>query len=114
MVINSYVFGKIEIDGKYYEQDVIIFPDRVHDGWWRKTGHSLSMDDLIIVLEHKPKTLIIGSGASGAMMVPQDVRLCLEHEGIELIIERTEKAVKTYNEKRSHNSNVIGAFHLTC
>ncbi|RLI30667.1 hypothetical protein DRO48_02760, partial [Candidatus Bathyarchaeota archaeon] len=44
--IEAYGFGYIVVDGKRYTSDVIIFPDRVMDGWWRKEGHRLYVDDL--------------------------------------------------------------------
>ena len=46
MLIESYSFGKISINGKIYHSDVIIFPDRVYDSWWRKEGHILHLEDL--------------------------------------------------------------------
>jgi hypothetical protein len=34
------------IDGQVHEQDIIILPDRVVGGWWRKERHALHPDDL--------------------------------------------------------------------
>ena len=44
--IDSYQFGEIVISGKEYSSDVIIFPDRVIDNWWRETGHELCLEDI--------------------------------------------------------------------
>ena len=49
-LINSYQFGLIVINRRRYTRDVIIFPDRVLDGWWRKEGHRLYVEDLKEVL----------------------------------------------------------------
>lgn len=45
-MIDSYDFGWIIIKGKKYTRDVIVFPERVRDGWWRKKGHGLCVEDL--------------------------------------------------------------------
>ncbi|MHA1839475.1 MAG: hypothetical protein ACTSYO_05915 [Candidatus Ranarchaeia archaeon] len=39
-MIDKYEFGCIVIRGQEYTSDVIVFPDRVIDGWWRKERHS--------------------------------------------------------------------------
>ncbi len=44
--IDSYHFGQIVVNGKNYSSDVVIFPDRVRDNWWRKTGHQLCVEDI--------------------------------------------------------------------
>ena len=44
--IDTYVFGRIEIDGCTYTSDVIILPTGVRDNWWRDEGHKLKPGDL--------------------------------------------------------------------
>jgi len=112
-MIEFYDFGQIQIDGKRYTTDLIIFPDHVLDGWWRKEGHRLSIDDLKDVLRDKPEVLIIGTGYNGYMKVPNDLREYLKSNKIELIVESTREAFKTYNRLAS-TKKVIAAFHLTC
>jgi len=53
MHIDSYQFGKIVIDGITYQQDIIIFANRVQPDWWRAQGHSLAPQDLESVVEAK-------------------------------------------------------------
>ena len=72
-MIDDYSFGRTQIDGQTYTSDVIVFPDRVDGSWWRKDGHSLCMDDLADVVAAKPKVLVVGTGAYGAMKVPETV-----------------------------------------
>lgn len=112
-MIESYNFGKIVIDGKGYTDDVIVFPDRVKDGWWREEGHSLNPKDLEEVMRAEPDVLIVGTGAYGRMSVPPGTREFIESEGIELIVEKTEKACDSYN-KVSGEKTAIAALHLTC
>jgi hypothetical protein len=67
MMIDSYDFGRITINGRSYDQDLIIFPDKIKAGWWRKEGHRLQMEDLDDVLESEPEVLIVGTGYYGEM-----------------------------------------------
>ena len=111
--VDSYRFGHIEIDGTSYENDVIIFPDRVRDNWWRKEGHVLNLQDLDEVLAEKPDTLVVGQGAHGRMSVPAETRREIEDAGIEVISANTDDAVEQYNELREYGKTVA-ALHLTC
>lgn len=113
IVIEHYDFGQIVINGKRYTQDLIIFPDRVADGWWRNEGHRLSINDLKDVVQAKPEVLIVGTGYSGLMKVPAEVKERMKSENIELIVENTREACKIYN-RLAQTRNVVAAFHLTC
>jgi len=113
MEIQSYRFGEIVIDGKAYNSDVIIFPNRVRDSWWRKEGHRLQPEDVKEIIEFKPELLIIGTGASGCMQVPEDTVESIESKGIQLKIEKTGDACSTYNNIKN-KGKVVAAFHLTC
>jgi hypothetical protein len=64
--IDSYRFGQIVVNGQAHHKDVIILPDRVVGGWWRKEGHLLSLDDLQAVIEAAPEVLVVGQGQTGA------------------------------------------------
>jgi len=48
--IDSYRFGHLVVDGQPHTKDLIILPDKVIAGWWRKQGHTLLPDDLEEVL----------------------------------------------------------------
>lgn len=112
-MIDSYNFGRIVIDGRRYTTDVILFPNRVRDGWWRKEGHRLHVEDLKEAVREKPEVLIVGTGYSGLMRVPTEVRDYLESEGIGLIAQSTREACKTYN-RLIQSKRVVAALHLTC
>lgn len=113
MMIESSSFGSIVIDGKRYNSDVIIFPDRVNSFWWRKEGHSLCKEDIEEVLKEKPEVLIVGTGNSNLMQVPAQMQEHIKSAGIRLIIKETEKACQLYNEL-SRSNKVVAALHLTC
>ncbi len=112
MEITHYSFGKITIDGKTYTSDLLIYPDRIDAAWWRKEGHSLAVEDLQAVLDAKPDLLIIGTGYYGFMAVPSETLQRLRSQGIDVMTEKTDKAVELFNS--SPQRNVAAAFHLTC
>jgi len=112
-MIDSYDFGRIIINGRRYTTDLIVFPDRVKDGWWRKEGHSLRIEDLDEVVQDNPKVILIGTGYSGLMKVPAETKEYVESKGIELIAQRTTEACKTFN-RLVKSKKVVAALHLTC
>jgi hypothetical protein len=123
-MIGSYDFGKIKIDGREYNHDVIIYPalfdkkgggvypDKV-DSWWREESHLVGIEDIKEIITKKPKTVIFGTGDSGIMKVSEETKKYLEKSGIKVIIEPTKKACDIYN-KLSEKENIIVALHLTC
>lgn len=114
MRIDNYSFGNIKIDGIEYRSDVIIYPDRVDDKWWRLEGHLLKPDDLKEVWTCKPEILIVGQGLPGLMKVaPSLIEHCKDNK-IDLIALPTADAVSRFNELASKKPLVIAALHLTC
>jgi len=112
-MIDSYDFGRIVVDGKAYTSDVIIFPDKVKDNWWRKEGHALHIEDIELVVAEKQEVLIVGTGNYGLLKVLPETKEYIESKGIELIVEPTEKACEIYNEV-SKDKKAVAALHLTC
>ncbi|MDH5754188.1 MAG: Mth938-like domain-containing protein [Candidatus Bathyarchaeota archaeon] len=115
-MIDSYDFGVIVINGKRYTSDVIVFPERVIDGWWRREGHRLCVEDLkeIFKREPKPEVLVVGTGYYGLVKVSPEVENALKSHGIELVAQPTREACQTFNELLKSNRRVAGTFHLTC
>ncbi len=114
MKIDSYQFGRITIDGHPYANDIIILPDnRVQDGWWRRHGHHLRVEDIENLVEEAPQIIIAGTGAYGRMTIDAAVERLLRSKKIELVAEPTPKAVDVFNQLVGQRR--IGAgFHLTC
>lgn len=115
-MIESYDFGVMVVMGKRYTSDVIVFPEKVIGGWWRKEGHKIYVDDLRESLAHEPspEILVIGTGYHGLVKVMPEVENAMEARGIKLIIQPTGEAYKTFNELLKSSKRVSGAFHLTC
>jgi hypothetical protein len=114
MKISNYSFGHIEVDGLAYSSDVVITPEGVQDGWWRKEGHNLAIEDLDRVIAAKPDTLIVGCGYYGRMQVPAITRSFLTGRGIRLEVVQTSEAVEVFNKLQQKYARVVAALHLTC
>lgn len=114
MRIDEYAFGKIRVDGRPYSADLILYPDRIEQDWWRQQGHYLQINDLSGLAGTHCDTLIIGTGAHGAMQVAGEVEKWLEEMGIPWEVHRTGKACERYNELVDEGKRVVAALHLTC
>jgi len=113
-MIESYSFGVIVIAGKAYTSDIKMINSEVIPRWWRKTGHSVCIDDVADLLDANPKSLIIGKGSPGDMTANKLLQDRLKELEIELIEEPTAKAVEIFNQKLAKGENVAAGFHLTC
>lgn len=114
MNIKSYDFGTIDVDGKTYTTDIVITPDAVRDGWWRREGHRLHTEDLAVVVDAKPDILVIGTGFFGRMTIPEETTRYLKNLGIDVRSAETSEAVKAFNELQRTSARVAAALHLTC
>lgn len=110
--IDAYRFGHVTIDGVDYNADVIVRPDSVRADWRRRAGHRLASDDLAEI-PAGVRLLIVGTGASGRMAVPQATRRRLRERGVALHVAPTREAVALYNE-HAPEGGVAAALHLTC
>ena len=114
MIIDTFAFGSIVIDGRKYTSDLIIYPDgRVVTYWRRKRGHRLSSDDINGLIASQPEVIIAGTGVYGLVKSEKDLQKMLQKRGIEFFPARNKKAMELFNELSSKKR--IGAcFHLTC
>ena len=113
MKIEHYSFGTIVIDGKTYTSDVIIYPDRVDSSWWRTEGHYLRPTDLSDAINANPDIIVVGTGYSGVMAVPDETVAFIKSKGIDVQIGRTGRAVELFNALEGKRK-VIAALHITC
>ncbi len=114
MLVEEYSFGRIVINGKTYNRDVIVSKDWIKPNWWRKEGHSVCLEDVKEIIEKNPEVVVFGTGAYGVVKVRKEVVEELKRRGIEVICEPTSKAVEIYNELLRKGKNVVLAAHLTC
>ena len=115
-MIESYDFGLIVIKARKYTSDVIVFPERVIELWWRKEGHRIYVEDLKEILdrEPRPEVLVVGTGYYGIVKISPEVETVLKSQGIELVAQPTKEACQTFNKLLKSNRRVAGAFHLAC
>lgn len=116
MKIESFSFGRIQIDGKKYEHDVVI--DRGKIGKRDKkpskslpeqSGHTpLSAREAI---PWNCRRLIIGTGAYGSLPVRDDVAHEAAKRHIELVRLPTKEAIAVVNEGDPETNAVL---HVTC
>ena len=112
-MIDDYHFGSITINGKTYNNDVIVHGEKMlNESWWRKDGHNMAIEDLKD-LPDQFDVIVIGNGASGVCNVPEETVEYLKKTG-EVIVQMTGDATKTYNQLLADGKDVVGAFHLTC
>lgn len=113
MNIDSYSFGRMVIDGKTYQSDLIIYPEKVESSWRRKEGHLLQSEDLKTVTASNPEVLIIGTGYFGLMKLPDELRNELLGRNLELYVEKSSHAAEIFNAIHTKRK-AVAAFHLTC
>lgn len=119
-MINEYRFGLIIINRKKYGQDVEIrWTGEVLD-WHRKEVRIVDLEDVKKAVDQKPETIIIGTGEKDFLEITENARKFIFGNGIELIVDKTEEAVKTFNiileeseEEEGKKNRIIGLFHLT-
>jgi len=112
----SYSFGVVTIDGVTYDHDVTV--DRGSIAKRRKKpskpyrdayGHTpLSVDEDI---PWTCRRLVVGTGASGALPVMDDVLREAERRGVELVTLPTEAALDILREDLDGTNAVL---HVTC
>lgn len=113
MRIDSYSFGRIEVDGVSYSEDVIILRNRVVFPWWRDAGgHVFAPLDLADVIAAKSEAVVLGTGSFGRVKVLPE--LLQQLSGSEVVVERTGRAVDIFNRLSDDGRDVVAALHLTC
>ena len=111
-------FGRITLDGKTYDHDIVIYPSgRVErrKKWLSKekhgTSHKLDPEELREYLKEDFDVIIVGTGMYGYLsLLPESRELVGGKEVHEL---STGKAVELFNELNGKRK-VLGIFHVTC
>lgn len=113
-MIDSFSFGQIVVNGKTYSNDIKIIDESVIPEWWRKSGHTVSPEDVTDLLESSSEFVVIGKGKPGFMTATPEVRRLFEQRGITLLEEKTSRAIQTFNRLHREGKKVCAGFHLTC
>lgn len=120
-MIEEYQFGSIIVDGKRYGHDIEVRWTGEVFSWWRKESHIIDLVDIQRAIDEKPDLVILGTGAAGVAKVTEKAQKEIRAQGIELIIDKTEEAIRTFNiikarskQEEGREKKIIGLFHLTC
>ena len=113
-LIEKYAFGSMRIGGRAYYADLSVSGGAIAR-WWREESHLVQPADIDSILELKPAVLVIGTGQSGRVQISDEAKKLCAGAGVELIAERTARAVECYNAiVLEGNRSVAAAFHITC
>jgi len=111
-------FGKITIDGKTYNQDILIDVNGKliarTDISMRYYGnhHTICREEVKeLIEEQKPDYLIIGTGQFGACRLEESIPKICERNNIKLIMKKTPEAIKDFE---NLSGKKLGLFHITC
>ena len=113
-MITEFSFGRIVVEGQIYNQDIKIVRGKIVPNWWRKSGHSVEIEDVQDILNSKSETFVVGKGQPGYMNIANSLRVHLEKNNIQLIEEPTREAIQTFNRLHKEGSPVSGGFHVSC
>jgi hypothetical protein len=119
-MIEEYKFGQITIDGQTYDRDIQTDWNGEVSDWCRQEDHTIVVDDVRPAVDKNPESIVIGTGHEGMAKIAEEAKIFIQEKGIELLIDRTEEAVRTFNilkeesfEEEGRQEKVVGLFHLT-
>ncbi len=113
-MITEFSFGRIVVEGQTCNNDIKIVQGKLVPDWWRRSGHSVEIDDVQDVLDSDSEILVIGKGQPGYMTITDSLRQHLAEKNVKLIEEPTPKAIETFNRLFKEGRRVSGGFHVSC
>ena len=116
MKIEHFSFGRIRIDGKEYDHDVVIEREKIRQ---RKKNPSKAFraqygHTPLSAREEIPwhcRRLIIGTGAYGSLPIMDDVGREASKRNVTLVLLPTAQAVEALNQDHSDANAIL---HVTC
>lgn len=125
--IDSAKFGKVKIDGKEYNQ-VLIIGNRVMERDYEKlkklfdTSHKIGDWEIEELLKENPEIIVVATGQDGLLEVEKELIEKMSAQGgpatggrgIEVISAKTPEAIEIYNEKIKAGKRVNALIHTTC
>lgn len=111
-MIDEFTIGSFRIAGKQYLGDIKIIAGKVRY-WQNRHKQILRLQDIDQLLAKKPETVIIGTGCSGLLQIPEEVQRMLRLAHVHVIIQKTPEACKTYNKLAAEKKNVAAILQAT-
>lgn len=112
-MIDSYTFGTFIIDAKRFDSNIKIIQEKAVKYRYFE-NHIIELNDFVDMVDKKPEYIIIGTGASGVVHVPEEIEEYIKKAGIKLIIKNTADACDTYNDLIRKKKKVCALLHNTC
>lgn len=112
--IDSTGFGFIVVDGKRYEHDVIVSYEGKVEKDLLETRHSLSEKEFFRLVRENPEVIIIGTGQHGVCEVSKTFLELAKSRKVEVIVEKSPKAVSKFNELTKAGKRAVAYIHVTC
>ena len=113
-MISGFSFGRIVVNGMIYNNDIKIVSGNLVPDWWRRSGHSVEIEDIQDILDSSTDIIVIGKGQPGYMNTSDTLRQYLQQNHFRLIQEPTSDAIQTFNLLMSEGKRVSGGFHVGC
>ncbi len=111
-MITEHKFGSFVVDGKKHLGDLKIIDGRTR--FWDRKKHSVSFEDVKEILDSRPEVFVIGTGNSGYLIVPPEIKDYIYSRRIQLFIDTNEKAIQKYNNSLLQSKRTCALFHATC
>ncbi len=116
--ILSIKWGKMEVEGIGAGKDFKLWPGGGRNWNWSEhgTAHSpgIQPGDCEELLEHGCRVIVLSRGVYSRLKVTPQAIAYLEKNEVEIITEKTKKAVQIYNSLVEQGRAVGGLFHSTC
>ena len=112
-MIDNYKFGEFIIDGKTFKCNIELIGNKVKKHRYLN-NHELNLDDFTSLINAKPDIIIIGTGAYGVVKPQKEIIEFIKKQKIEVIIQKTGAACKTYNRLLKEGKKVAALLHNTC
>ena len=115
--ITHYSFGKMVIDGRKHDTDLVILPGGKVRYWGfdPDSNHIFSKEIIEDLITDKAEAIIIGTGYNGAASLNTEAKGLVDQiraKGIQVHIMPTSEAVKLFN--KTSKKGLLACFHLNC
>ena len=121
MIIEKTKFGSIVIDGKKYTHDLYINVDSSIEKRKKELSRPLSKghtvlgpEEIKLLLDQNPETLVIGKGQFGQLPIPKETRELLNNYNVIVIEDKLPIVIHLFNKLKEENAKVVAILHLTC
>lgn len=110
-VITAYDNGTVSVNGKTFQQSLIISTTKLNENWGLSAIESLSEKHIDQILSLQPELILIGTGER--LKFPAvDKYAAIIHRGIGVDFMDTGAACRTYNILMSEGRNVVAGLIL--